>query len=308
MRLFLVVLLLALAGCQEKRGSVFVDPALLALVPADTTILGGIRMEKLKNTAIYKKYGNTPQIQSTLDRLATNLGIDPRKDIWEIIVTSNGKDKSLVMARGSFSGMGLEPKIEKEGIQRISYKGLMMFGTEDAAVVFMNSSTAVGGKTALLRQLIDSRDTNPPAPTAFLAKLATIPKDSELWAISLTGLPIPTSELATESSDMARNLAANLPRLLGSLESSTVAINMKEGMHTVIDAKCPTEKDGRILNDTLRGLLGLARLNLPENNRDLLKLLDATIVQRIDNNVKLDMNFTLNEMESLLELLPGKKP
>ena len=296
MRILAAVVLLVFAGCQEKRTSVFVDPALLSLVPADSTIIGGIRMEKLKNAAVYQKYATTPQIQSTLERIAKNLGIDPRKDIWEILIASNGKDRSLVMARGSFAGMGLEPSIEKEGVKRIAYKSYMMFGTEEAAVVFMNSSTAIGGKTEHLRQLIDSRDTNPPAPKAFLGKLATIPKDSEIWAISLTGLPFGPSELATDTSDLARNLAANLPRLLGSLESSTVAVNLKDGVHAVIDASCPTEKDGKILHDTLRGLLGLARLNLPENNRDMLKLLDEVQVVQNLTKVKLEMNFTMNDI------------
>ena len=53
-----VIAALALAGCRVGRQetTVFVDPQLTALVPRDTTLIAGTRVEHLVTTPLYKKY------------------------------------------------------------------------------------------------------------------------------------------------------------------------------------------------------------------------------------------------------------
>ena len=50
--------MLLLAGCSRKPAetSVFIDPQFAALVPPDTTLLVGLRVENLVKTPIYQKY------------------------------------------------------------------------------------------------------------------------------------------------------------------------------------------------------------------------------------------------------------
>ena len=302
------LLILALGACK-RPDTLFVDPALLALVPADSVMLAGMKMEQVRETAIYKKYAGIARIKEPLDAFEKQTGIDPRKDLWEILIASNGKGKSVVLARGSFGGMGLEPTIDKPGIERSSYKGYMLFTKDDGGVVFLNTSTIAAGKVTVLRELLDSRNSNPPAPKEFLEKIKAIKSNNQVWAISLNGLPIPEGLIGGEgdTSAMTRNLMANLPRLLGSLKSSIATVDVSNGLHLSLDAECPTERDSKMLNDTLRGAIGIARLQVSDGNQETLKLLDAPKVTVTQTGVNLDVNYSNEDLTNLETLFSGKK-
>ena len=308
MRLLTVVLVLSLGACK-RPDNLFVDPALLGLVPPDSVFLAGVKMEKVRETAIYKKYADNPRIKGPLDAFEQQTGIDARKDLWEIMVASNGKGKSVVLARGSFAGMGLEPSINKPGIERSNYKGYMMFTKDDAGVVFFNSSTIAASKVTILREIIDARNSNPPAPKEFLEKIKGINRQNQAWVISLTGLPFPEEMLSGEgnASNMTKNMMANLPRLLGSLKSSMATMDFSSGLRLTVDAECPTERDSKMLNDTLRGAIGLARLQAGEANQDMLRILDAPKVTVTKTGVTLDLNYSGEDLTNIENLLGGKK-
>ena len=308
MKLLVALLILTLGACQ-RGNSLFVDPALLGLVPADSVMLAGIKMEKVRETATYKKYADNPRIKGPLDAFEQQTGIDARKDLWEILIASNGKEKSVVLARGSFAGMGLEPSINKPGIERSSYKGYMLFTKDDGGVVFLNTSTIAAGKVAILHELLDARNSNPPAPKEFLERIKTIKPNNQVWAISLNGLPIPQNLLGDEAdtSNMTRNLMANLPRLLGSLKSSMATLDFSSGLHLSLDAECPTERDSKMLNDTVRGAIGIARLQVSDGNQNTLKLLDAPKVTVTQSGVNLDVNYSGEDLTNLENLFSGNK-
>ena len=93
----------------------------------------------------------------TLDDFQKETGLDPRKDLWEFLIAGDGK-QTLVFCRGKFTEFGLEPKLNRPGIKRMSYKGMLMLGNEETAVLFANASVAVAGPTPQLRTLVDNRD------------------------------------------------------------------------------------------------------------------------------------------------------
>ena len=95
-----ITVALTLAACKRTTPGALVDPALSGLVPADTTMLVGIRLEDLLKTPIYKKYLADRPIPQ-LDEFSKQFGIDPRKDLWEVLFISNGQE-SVVLGRGRF--------------------------------------------------------------------------------------------------------------------------------------------------------------------------------------------------------------
>src|SRR5438132_8560864 len=150
-------MLVALAGCSLKppETSVFIDPQFAALVPPDTTLLVGLRVEHLVKTPIYQKSLSGGKIQ-IIDRLARGTGINPEKSLWNIMLVSNGK-QSFVLGRGKFADELMAPDFSKKGVRRFGYQGLTMFGDEEQALVLINSSTIAMGETSMLRALVDQR-------------------------------------------------------------------------------------------------------------------------------------------------------
>ena len=112
--LLLVAILTALSGCGWRRpASVRIDPALATLMPRDTLLLAGIRVEALRATPLYKKIG-----AEAISGLVSGLDL---KNIWEILAASNGGEMAI-LARGKFASAGMEPEISLPGASRTAYR------------------------------------------------------------------------------------------------------------------------------------------------------------------------------------------
>src|SRR5688572_27321020 len=82
---------IVLVSCRPKPSATIVpDPALMPLIPADTTILSGIRLTQLKQTPIYARLKQEGKLRQ-LDEFREKTGIDLNKDIWEVVFASNQK-------------------------------------------------------------------------------------------------------------------------------------------------------------------------------------------------------------------------
>jgi hypothetical protein len=305
MRLLVLGLAMVLVwgpGCSRQRTSVAVDAALLTQVPADTVALGGMRVKALRGTAAWKKLLEQPGVKAQLDRLAAETSFDARKDLWEILWSTNGRD-GLVYARGEFAPMGLEPKIEREGVQRMSYRGSMLLGNEENAVWFVNSSTAVYGKTGKLRELIDGRDRGNAGPSAGIReRIAGIAPGAHFWLVAEGGaLPkVPEPGAAGPGGGMAMNFLQNLPKLMARVRMVTGEMSLVDGMAMELVAYCDGEAGARQVHDSLKGLVGLARIALPERQRGaILPLLDAVEVSQKDSVTAMKARATVEQFEKL---------
>ena len=277
---FLLAGTLALAGCGRIRPEVGarVDPALAALVPAGTVLMVDARIEALLQTPIYKKYLAQQQIPR-VEEFARATGIDPRKDARELLFISDGHD-GVLLGRGKFAG-DIGTKLEKEGATRSAYKGFSLIGNDRDAVVFLNSSTVAAGGTAALRSLIDRRGHShgPPAPLSALMK--ELPADAQFWA-AYTGGPVKLPF------DANSNLA-NVNKLLASLQSGTVYVDIGTGISAAAEGTCSSDQDAQQIRDALKAIVGLGRLSLRPGQENLLPFYDSIQVTRNSRRVKVQM-------------------
>ena len=311
-RLSLVVLLAVAAGCSRERTSVAVDAALLTQVPADSVMVGAMRVKALRGTAAWKKMLAQPGVNAQLEKLAAETSFDARKDLWEILWSTDGKEP-LVFARGEFAPMGLEPKIEREGVQRMSYKGSMLLGNEESAVWFVNSSTAIFGHTAKLRQLIDARDTAKAGPSAPLReRINALPPNTHFWmvadAAAMPKLPaVGGGDGDKPQNQMAMNFLQNLPKLLSTVRTVAMQVSLVDGMAMEMTAFCADDAGAKQVHDSLRGVVGLARVMLPGPQREaLLPLLDAVEVTQKQTEATLRARLTVEQFENVQAVLQPK--
>jgi hypothetical protein len=152
--LWAAMLCLALAGCQAKRSeSLHIDPSLESLVPADTVFVVGANLDAIRDTPVYQKLLSRMPLPQ-LDEFTRRTGLDPRKDLEQVLSCSNGKT-GLLMARGKFRPQEVEPRLEANGAKPFAYKKYKLFGDERAAILFLNASTAIGGPAPELRSIVD---------------------------------------------------------------------------------------------------------------------------------------------------------
>lgn len=295
---FLLITALALGllvSCHKPGSGVLVDPALATLVPADSVALAGVKIESIRQTAVYAKYIE-PSASLRIRELADKTGFDPRKDLYELLFVSDG-NRGLVFARGKFSPLGLEPKPGGDGVERMSYKGLSLMGDDKSAVAFLNPSVAVIGPTPYLKTFLDHRNDSNGIPAPLREHLASLRPESQIWAVTLGGSRL--AGVLPQSGNMV-----NLNRILAGVKYSTWSLDLRTGLDVLARAAYNSEDGAKQTNDALRALLGFARLNIPNDRPGLLKALDNIQVIQEGPSVRLTAQLTNQLVDELAAARP----
>ncbi len=295
MRPFLALALsLALVSCRPSQpGLLHIDPALEALVPADTVFVAGANLDAIKNTTVYQKLLSRVPLPQ-LDDFARQTGLDPRKDLTQFLSCSNGK-RALLMARGKFNRADLESRLEHQGATPFAYKNHRLFGNENQAIAFLNDSIAIAGPSEQLRPILDGR-TTAGLPPALRDLLRTLPQGDQIYA-ALTGGLAGLNIAAPESSNLA-----NIMQALRSVNSATLGMDLSSGLQLVAAVNCNTERDAKFVHDLLKGVIGVGRLNTPDKQPELLKLYDAIQVTQQQTHAEVQATIPQDLADKFLDL------
>ena len=221
-----------------------IDPALATLVPSDTVLLAGVRMEALRATPVYRSLGSPAALLG-----GTGLDLDK---VWEILAVSNGR-RTAILARGKFSDTGLEPRLDIPGATRTTYKGYALTSTDSLAVAFMNPSTAVAGRPEAVRAILDDRGRSSGPPPALERQIELIGPENQMWAVGAG-----SAELA-EAAPHTGNLA-NLGTALRLVDTFRIAVQAGAGVRIAATARCRNQDDAGSLSGALRFFAMLAGL------------------------------------------------
>ncbi|MEO5923990.1 MAG: hypothetical protein ABIR70_09200 [Bryobacteraceae bacterium] len=292
--LVMTLAVFALTACKRTTPGALVDPALSGLVPGDTTMLVGIRVEDLLKTPLYKKYVADRPIPQ-LETFSKQFGIDPRKDLWEVLFISNGKE-NVVLGRGRFPS---EPEkrleIELKGAPRSVYHGYTLIGDEDAAVVILGESLAVAGPVAGLKRIIDTRNKSNGPPAVLAARMKEIPVTAGFWSVYAgTPISLPPNTPANMN---------NMVKILNSIQSGAFYLDL----HTNVSGKATgitaSDAGAKELHDSLRGLLGLGRLMGAKDDVKMQRLFDGLRITLDGRNVNLYIEEQEDAITTLMDLV-----
>lgn len=296
-RLLAVALCLALIGCQPKKSeSLRIDPSLETLVPADTVFIVGADLNAIRETSVYQKLLSRVPLPQ-LDDFTRKTGLDPRKDLSQVLSCSNGQ-RGLLMARGKFNVSDLEARLASQGAKKFDYKGHNLFGTEQAVIFFLNPTTAVAGTADEVRSLIDqgSGGTGRGLPPALRDLVRTIPANDQIWAALTGGLDAINPNVPPNS-----NLA-NVIGALKTIDTATIGMDLSKGFDMFADVTCKTDRDAKFVHDMVKGIVGIGRLNTPDSHPELLKLYDAIQVTQQQAHARVTANIPTDLADKFLDL------
>jgi hypothetical protein len=290
MRTFLL-LLAALTACNSSGpGRTSIDATLAALIPPDATILAGVHMDAVRATPLFQNLVAGRSLTQP-DDFARQTGFDPRRDVREMLIAADGKDL-LVAARGTFK------ESAAAALAKQPYHGVMLYTRDDRGVAFLDPSTAVAGTLPAVKAALDRyKSGGGSGPAELLARARQIPAQNQIWSVS-NGFDNPLTAAIPETGN-----AANAGRILRSLENMTFAADLRAGVNGYLTGTCSTEPDAKNLGDTVRGLIGLGRLSVPEKQPELLRLWDGIKVDQQQRTVTITVMVPQVLLEKLLDWL-----
>lgn len=159
------ILLISCGKPSQTAGPLNAEVA--SFLPEDSVLVAGIQLEQLRAVPLYQQYVER-NFSDRLNEFARQTGFDPRKDVRELLVASNGED-TVVIARGNF------PEKGPEGSTKTVYKGVALYVSDEYALALVDKTTALAGSTGMVNASIDQYKAHSHGPDNLLARVKQFP-------------------------------------------------------------------------------------------------------------------------------------
>jgi hypothetical protein len=284
----LALFVLVSAASAQPR----VDNVLERMVPPGATSLVGAHMDQVKQTEIYKKLLASQNL-SQLDEFASDTGFDPRRDVRELLFTTNASG-SVMLARGTFHLSSATLK----GAKKTRHGQYDIWGVGTSGFCILDSTLAAAGDIPAVEASLDEWTSGThSAAQPLLARVAGVNPQSQLWGIS-----IGTGNFLADHPPAA-NSSLDFSKIFTSLHDYWFQADFSAGLRAEVHGTTGTERDAMNLRDAVRGLVGLGRLNVPENQSELLKVWDGITVDQQGRSVSLHADIAQDLIDKMVQML-----
>lgn len=275
-----------------------VDNVLVRMVPPGATSLAGAHMDLIKQTEIYKKLVATQGL-GQVDTFAGETGFDPRRDVKELLYVSTARG-SVMLARGSFHPQAAGLKNAK----KIRYGAYDILGAGSGGFCVLDSTLAVAGEIPAVEAALDEwKSGTHTGAQVLLDRLTGVSPQSQFWGVS-TGAG---NFLAEHPPGLSSGL--DFSKIFRGLRDTWFQADFSAGLKAEVHGVTATEKDAMNLRDAVRGMVGLGRLNVPENEPDLLRVWDGITVEQMGRSISLKAEVAqelIDKMVTMLSGVPGR--
>ena len=254
------------------------DPQLLNLVMPDAKVLAGVNVDQAKGTQFGQFVLNQLQTHDAqMQQLVTLTGFDPRRDVSELLVCSDGVAGSktgLALARGNFDIDKIKAAATVAGAATEVYNGFTILEDpkhKEAGIVFLDSTKVAAGDIASVKGAIDRLKTPQPLPAAVTVKVNQWSLSQDAWGITT----VPPDSLVPAGQAGAQNPMFNVGKSV-----QAAAGGVKFGALVVFsgEAQCDTAQNAKTLGDMIQLLINMAQMqaNLDPTAAALIKSVTVT--------------------------------
>ena len=256
-QLLTATLLTAFSGALSAA-----DPQLLNLVMPDAKVLAGVNVEQAKGTQFGQYVLNQLQTQDAqMQQLVTLTGFDPRRDVRELLVASDGTPGSktgLALAKGTFDVAKITTAAALAGVATEVYSGFTILKDpkkQEAGIAFLDANTVAAGDIANVKGAIDRLKTPQPLPAAVAVKVNQWSNSQDAWGITTVppaSLAPTTGKPGTLSGPIV-NAGQNVQAAVGGVKFGAQVVFSGE-------AQCDTAQNATTLGDVVKLLINLAQM------------------------------------------------
>ena len=228
-----------------------------------------------------------------LDEFARDTGFDPRRDVRELLFASSSQG-SVMLARGTFRLNSATLK----NVKKTRHGQYDIWGLGAGGFCILDSTLAAAGEIPVLEAALDEWTSGShTAAQPLLAHVASVNPQSQLWGIS-TG----TGNFLADHPPAA-NSGLDLSKIFRGLQNTWFQADFSAGMRSEVHGTTATEKDAINLRDAVRGMVGLGRLNVPENQPELLKVWDGIAVDQQGRSIGIRADIAQDLIDKMVQML-----
>ena len=101
------------------------------------------------------------------------------------------------------------------------------------------------------------------------------------------------------------NQGMDIGQVFRTMQNTFFEVDLRNGMKAMADGWAVTPKDAKTVSDALRGMIGMGRLNTPDNKPELLRLWDGIKVDLSDRRVTLTIDVSQDLVDELVKQVQG---
>jgi hypothetical protein len=284
------------AGCGKIQSTGATVPSeFLSAISPDAQTLFCVKLDQLKASDLYRRHQEQLELPQ-LNALSARAGLDPRRDLSNILFVWDGKHL-LLLAHSTAPTTELESKMTAGGATRIPYKKFTLFTRGADSIAFPDRGLIVAGSTGSVESALTLRDSGGGAiPSDLQERMAEISANAQLWEASRGGLPAANFTFRSDIDSALSNISEFV-------EGTAFSARFDTGSHFEAHFLCKSAEGAQRVNDALRGLTGLARLSTNDNELDLLRMWDAVSISKDRQSVRVKADFTADLSDKLIAQL-----
>jgi hypothetical protein len=281
------------------------DPALLALVPPEAKVVGGMNVDRTAASPFGRfLLSQVKEEDAAFQKFVSSTGFDPRRDLREVVfagISAPGqKGHGLVVARGVFNGPQIFAAAKAEGATASTYKGveLLKHKSDSASFAILDGNIAIAGDEAMVKRAIDQRGGKVALDAKIASKVNDVSVRFDAWLVSSA----PVGNFAGAAPN-AQAGAAMKSTAIQSIEQTSGGVRFGNIVEIAGEALTRSDKDALALVDVIRfisGMLQMQREKNPEAAR-FAGLLDTMDVKAVASTVHLSLSVPQADIEKLIK-------
>lgn len=284
----LLVLLVASLAAAEPR----VDKVLVQMTPPGSTGLLGVRIDEVSRTDFYRKLV-AGQTFAALDQFAEDSGFDPRRDVREILFATT-RGGGVLMARGTFHAGATPPS----GARRVRHGDYDIWRRGDNGFCILDATLAVAGNIPAVEAALDEwKSGSHTAAQALLARVSMVSPQSQVWGISTGSGNFLGDNLPRSNSGL------DFSHIFQGLEDTWFEVDLTTGLKADAHGSTRSDQDAANLRDAVRGMVGLGRLQVPENQSELLRAWDGITAEQQGRSITVRVDIGKDLADKLIDML-----
>lgn len=253
-----ILLTMTLAACALAA-----DPVLLGLLPKDPGMISGIDITRAKNSELGQKIlAEIKDEDKGFKELVEATGFDPRRDLREVVMATDARtgERAIVLVSGSFDQTKINALMAAKGATQSLYQGVELWkpskaAKDDGAAAVLNSSLAVFGKEAMVKEVIDRRGTQGMALSAGLEARIKEWSVNDAWFLTTVGL----AELGVNQDGKNRVMPMGITP--EAIQQMSAGVRFGADVTMTAEAVTRNATEAQSLADVLKFVVGMIRLN-----------------------------------------------